>query len=91
MKEELRVIDGDMIKYTDRGKLHRENGPAVISESGTKYWFRHGRLHRTDGAAIEWNDGDKWFYLNGFKVPREQVMGEADNVKNRVKDFLTSM
>lgn len=44
-------------KNTERhylnGKLHREDGPAVINSNGTKEWFVHGVRHRTDGPAVK--------------------------------------
>ena len=47
------------------GKLHRENGPAVESINGDKYWYINDQLHRIDGPAIEHADGSKQWYLNG--------------------------
>jgi hypothetical protein len=44
-------------RWTMDGKLHRLDGPAMITRSpvsGTvteEGWFRHGKLHRDDGAA----------------------------------------
>lgn len=45
--------------------LHRADGPAWISKSGTKKWFKYGVMHRGDGPAIEWADGDKEWYVDG--------------------------
>ena len=36
----------------------------VISEYGTKYWYRHGKLHREDGPAVEYVNGEKQWYLD---------------------------
>jgi hypothetical protein len=48
------------------GKLHREDGPAVIEHtSGTKWWYLKGKLHRKDGPAIEYMDGTKVWSLHG--------------------------
>jgi antitoxin component YwqK of YwqJK toxin-antitoxin module len=49
--------------YLD-GKLHREDGPAIILTTGTKEWYKNGELHREDGPAIEYSDGTKKWYLN---------------------------
>ena len=54
------------------GKLHRENGPAVILSSGTKLYFRNGVQHRTDGPASEHFNGDKFWWLNGAPVSEEE-------------------
>jgi len=44
--------------------LHREEGPAVEWNDGTKCWYQNGELHRKDGPAIECIDGYKEYYLN---------------------------
>lgn len=53
------------------GKLHREDGPAVISETdGAHAWLVDGKLHRADGPAVVGSDGSQAWYLNG-KLHRE--------------------
>jgi hypothetical protein len=53
------------------GKLHRDDGPAVVWASGTKDWYQHGLLHReNDLPAIEEVNGDKQWYQHG-KLHRE--------------------
>ena len=37
-----------------KGKLHREDGPAVELVRGQKEWYKEGKLHRLDGPAVEW-------------------------------------
>ena len=53
----------------DKGQMHREDGPAVIRESGYKYWYKNGKQHRTDGPAVEYpkNSSDVWC-LNGYHM-----------------------
>lgn len=34
------------------GKLHRENGPALIKPDGSEEWWLDAKLHRKDGPAI---------------------------------------
>ena len=48
-----------------KGRLHREDGPAVIRKHGDKEWWQHGELHRIGGPAIEDSDGDKEWWVNG--------------------------
>jgi len=48
-----------------QGELHREDGPAVEYNDGTKEWWLNGQLHREDGPAIEYYDGIKEWWLNG--------------------------
>ena len=47
--------------------LHRENGPAVESADGDKFWWQNGRRHRTDGPAIEWCNSTKEWYQDGLR------------------------
>jgi hypothetical protein len=44
------------------GELHREDGPAVEYEDGTREWWLNGKLHREDGPAVEEADGTRWWY-----------------------------
>jgi hypothetical protein len=65
-------------KYDDRtewfldGKRHREDGPAIDYNDGSKLWCLNGELHREDGPAIDYNDGSKSWYLNGKKLSQEK-------------------
>lgn len=56
-------------------RYHRENGPAVIWNNGSEYWYREGKIHREDGPAIKHSDGTVEYALNGV------VMSEEDFVK----------
>ena len=43
--------------------LHRNDGPAVILQSGEVRWYSLGELHRTDGpACIDPNGKQRWYY-----------------------------
>ena len=46
---------------------HREDGPAIIYESGTKQWFFNGLYHRLDGPAIIHFDGLEEWYQNNIR------------------------
>jgi len=48
-----------------KGKLHREEGPAVEYADGTDEWWLNGELHREDGPAIEYADGTEEWYIEG--------------------------
>lgn len=45
--------------------FHREDGPAIELEDGSKEWFRNGRRHRDDGPAVEraGRDADRLWYV----------------------------
>jgi len=47
------------------GKLHREDGPAVVGPKGLKEWYLNGKRHREDGPAVIKGDGSKYWFLNG--------------------------
>ena len=51
----------------EKGRLHREDGPAIEWYNGSKEWRRNGLLHREDGPACEWADGRKEWHRNGKK------------------------
>ena len=51
--------------YNEKNQLHREDGPAMIWEDGSKFWWLNGLKHREDGPAIEYSNGDKIWYFNG--------------------------
>jgi hypothetical protein len=58
--------DGSVLDYCEISKvLHREDGPAIESVSGSKFWYVDGKLHRLDGPAIEYADGDRYWYIDG--------------------------
>ena len=47
------VKDKDSVAYYVNGELHRDNGPAIEWEDGTKEWYIDGNIHRENGPAIE--------------------------------------
>ena len=48
------------------GKLHREDGPAVIQANGYKAWYKEELRHREGGPAVIHPNGLKLFYENGI-------------------------
>lgn len=54
--------------------LHREDGPAIESASGNKFWYFEGKLHRVDGPAIEWANGIKLWYIEGKEYTEEEFL-----------------
>jgi hypothetical protein len=41
-------IDDYAIMYFENGNCHRENGPAIIRESGKKFWYLNGIWYATE-------------------------------------------
>lgn len=66
--------NGDKYWRISNGQYHREDGPAVETTTGTKYWYRYDVLHRDDGPAIEWLDGsgNTAYYINGKRIHQLQ-------------------
>jgi hypothetical protein len=54
--------------YNDRWEFHREDGPAIEFNDGSKSWFINGKLHRLDGPAIERISGDNCWYIDGERI-----------------------
>lgn len=53
-----------------KGLLHKEDGPAIECEDGSKAWYINGKRHRVGGPAVEDSGGYKAWYING-KLHRE--------------------
>lgn len=52
--------DGTMT-WMCNGRLHREDGPAVIHANGEKQWWLDGCLHREDGPAVDSHTMQSWY------------------------------
>lgn len=59
------IKKGNRTEYYKDGRLHRDDGPAVICGNGISYWYRNGKMHRDGGPAADWGDGDHSWYRNG--------------------------
>lgn len=58
------------------GKLHREDGPAVIFRTGQAYYYLNGSRHRSDGPALVHTNGTKEWWLFGKKVSAQEVFDQ---------------
>lgn len=65
MKPKLRIDVIGTKRWLLRGRLHREDGPAIEWTTGCKEWFRNGKHHREDGPSIIYEDGHAVWLLNG--------------------------
>jgi hypothetical protein len=52
-------------RWYKNGKLHREDGPAVIHRDGAKEWYWNDRRHRSDGPAVVGSDNCGTLYVYG--------------------------
>ena len=57
---------GTRMYYNSANKLHRDDGPAIESSDGDKFWYQNGLIHRTDGPAIEYPNGAKFWVQNNL-------------------------
>jgi hypothetical protein len=59
------------IEYrNEKGNLHREDGPAVITKLGSEQWWYDGLIHRADGPAVIWGSGEAGYSYG--KLPSEE-------------------
>jgi len=74
--------DNDNLYYNDKTSkcyykgylVHREDGPAVEWQDGTKWWYLNGKRHRENGPAVEWPDGSKHWYINGKEYSEKEYL-----------------
>ena len=58
-------VTGYRVWRNRNGKLHRDDGPAVVHPDGTVKWYCNGKLHRDGGPAIVYPDGTVKWCRNG--------------------------
>lgn len=62
---DIEILKNSVEQWWIKGKLHREDGPALIRKDGTKLWFRYNRLHRENGPAVIYPNGScEWWFKN---------------------------
>ena len=59
--------NGDKVWRNAQGQVHNEDGPAVIYQSGSQYWYIHGKFHRENGPSDEW----MMVQNNGISITRK--------------------
>ena len=57
--------DGTLRYYNSEGKLHNDNGPAVVFIDGTELYYDNGLINNLKGTAINSVDGSKIYYVKG--------------------------
>ena len=64
MKSFRSVDENGIVRYTnEKGQLHREDGPAFITNKGHVLWFLNGELH----SKYVWKREVLKIKLNRFK------------------------
>ncbi len=75
--------NGNII-HTFQGMRHREVGPAVITKTGCKMWFRMNHLHREDGPAIVMENGYSEWWLNNDRISKH-----VDDIFSSISEWST--
>jgi len=65
--------------WVKNGKLHREDGPALITEDGLQFWYKKGLIHREDGPAVIGADGHQEWWIDNNQYSKE----EFDAIHNK--------
>jgi hypothetical protein len=73
--------DNDNIEYRKNGKWHREDGPAIIWQSGYKSWYFKGKRHNLNGPAIIYPDGREGYFIHGEPTTKEALQFYIDLLK----------
>ena len=87
MKNGMEITSNGNRYWYRKGKLHREDGPAVEWWDGDEEWYLNGKRHRTDGPAVIRANGTKWWYLNGGWYTFDKWL-EVVNISEQEKIFL---
>ena len=72
MKAKYYYKDGTTSSRELSKVLHREDGPAVVYEDGTSYYYNDGKLHREDGPARVYSNGETYYYVEGAFYTKKQ-------------------
>ena len=62
------------MEWWQNGKLHREDGPAIVWGNGGKEWWQNGLRHRIGGPAVIRSDGSKEWWLTGVCYSKHEYI-----------------
>lgn len=65
------------IQYYKHGKLHRLNGPAVITDNSKFEWYFEGQLHRIGAPAVQSPASTSWHQIIDGKSVLHRTDGPA--------------
>ena len=69
------VSFAEHISVKNIGQISRDDGPALIINGDSLWWYRNGLLHNMTGPAVlRMNDGklEDEYHINGFQVTYEE-------------------
>jgi hypothetical protein len=62
----MNIVNGRRVWKNEAGQIHREDGPAIEYDNGSKEWYIRDRLHNENGPAIEYvSIGGKQWWIHG--------------------------
>ncbi len=66
-KKAFRTVEADgwIIYKNENGKVHRDDGPAMIAPNGYQSWYKNDIHHRDNGPAAILPNGTQYWYKNG--------------------------
>lgn len=67
-----RYVEYGFIVYYQNNLIHREKGPAIECENGSKVWCLHGNKHREDGPAVMEANGILEYWIHGVQYTEEE-------------------
>lgn len=76
------AMDGSVEWYSN-GVLHRDNGPAVVSDTKRSYYVNGQPRDAADGPSTEWSNGTAVWTSNGRQVKRVDSSGTITEYDDR--------
>lgn len=67
---------------------HRIDGPAVVYDDGTKFWYENNVSHRLDGPSDEWTNGARGFFIHGKHYMEEDYWKHPLVLKHKINKIL---
>ena len=83
MRNGKEVDEHGNIFYYKKGRLHREDGPAVEYYGGDGVWYKDGLIHREDGPAVMWDGEVEEWWIKGCKLNDQEIL--QHKLKNLLK------
>jgi hypothetical protein len=71
----------------EAGDYHREDGPAIIWNNGSREWYFNGHRHRIDGPALEYSNGTNYYFIDGKLSSEEDFNAKRKSFLRRAKGF----
>ena len=67
--------DGTVRWLDDEDWSHRLDGPAVVWDNGTQFWYRYGLYHFAHGPSDLWANGWLRWYEDGEDLLEREPYG----------------